>query len=282
MKWIGLSLHKLKAAVLLLTPPFFFWVYRKLIGKTSGSEKVFFEGVYQSFNDLLSDTKGSPSYYWPGIFERDFEAQKIRMAAGSPFIGNYRTNFLSTVLALFAGEKVRVLDVGGGLNNVYEYLKYSLDKKVQVTVFDQLPIVESGIRLYEDDFGIQFVANFPEAKNIFDVVYLGSSIQYFPDFRRIIKHITRLKPELIVITDSSFGVSETFACKQVNMPGGVIPYLVINKEEFELLVNNYGYECVCRSVNGDAIQNFKTYKYPYNLAQSWNFVFKRINDCASE
>lgn len=285
MKWITYISHKLNRAVVLLIPPVFFWAYRKLIGKKPKVASAFFEGVYQSFDDLTAQSGVSPRYYWPGFFERDLEDQKLRMAtwiSAPPFQGNYRTNFLSSVLALSPGEKVRVLDIGGGLNNVYEYLKFSLNKQVHVTVVDQLPTVENGIRLYGDDPSIQFVAKFPETKNAFDVVYLGSSIQYFPDFRKLMRDIARLGPELIVIADSSFGISQTFACKQVNMPGVVIPYLVINKEEFEAVAREYGYECVCRSMNRDAGQHFDTYEYPYNLTRSWNFVLKKIDDLAPE
>ncbi len=285
MKWITYILHKLNRAVVLLIPPVFFWAYRKLIGKKPKVANVFFEGLYQSFDDLTAQTGVSPHYYWPGFFERDFEDQKIRMAtrvSASAFQGNYRTNFLSSVLSLSPGEKIRVLDVGGGLNNVYEYLNFSLNKQIHVTVVDQPSTVENGIRLYGDDPAIQFVAKFPETKNAFDVVYMGSSIQYFPDFRKLIHEIAMLNPALIVIADSSFGISQTFVCKQVNMPGVVIPYLVINQEEFEAVAREYGYECVCRSINGDAVQHFDTYEYPYNLTKSWNFVFKKMDDSAPE
>ena len=245
----------------------------------------FFEGIYQSFDDLRAKTGVSPHYYWPGFLERDFEDQKIRMAAwrsATPFNGNFRTNFLSTVLALYPKEKIRVLDIGGGLNNVYEFLKFSLNKKIHVTVIDQAPTVENGIRLYGDDPEIEFVANFPDTNDAFDVVYLGSSIQYFPDFRKLIHEITQLNPAMIVVADSSFGIAETFVCKQVNMPGVVIPYLVINKDEFEAVARAYGYERVCRSMNQDTFHHFDTYVYPYNLTRSWNFVFKKLDETASK
>ncbi len=267
----------------LLIPPVFFWCYRKLLGKKHGGAKIFFEGAFQSFADLRAQIEGSPQYYWPEAIEQELEAQRKRMSAWEskfPPLGNYRTNFLPALLALFARDKIRVLDIGGGLNNVYEYLKFSLNKEVRVTVVEQLPAVENGNLLYENNPAVEFVGSLPETKGDFDVVYLGSSIQYFPDFRELMSGIAWLSPELIVIADSSFGVSETFACKQVNMPGVVIPYLVINKDEFVAVAREHGYECICRSMNGDVVHHFDTYEYPYNLTKSWNFVFKKIDDSA--
>ncbi len=263
---------------MLFAPPVFGVCYRKFFGKRSDDPNAFFKGIYKNFYQLREELESPQQYYWPRAIQQEFEAQKSRMRAWSsisPPMGNYRTNFLPTSLALFPGKKIRVLDIGGGLNNVYEYLKFSLNKEIYVTVFEQFPAVENGIKLYGDNPKIKFVAILPETNNAFDVVYLGSSIQYFPDFRRLMNDISKLNPTLIVIADSSFGISETFACKQVNMSGVVIPYLVINKDEFENVVGEYGYECVCRSMNRDATHHFDGYEYPYNLTKSWNFVFRR-------
>jgi putative methyltransferase (TIGR04325 family) len=281
-------------------PPIFIWGYDKLVNKNvQPAEKDFAENVqpaekdfaenarragkvfigkYENFDDLRAQLKSETNYYWPGAIEQEFNAQERRIIEWSslrPPSGNFRTNFLSAALTLFSEEKIRVLDIGGGLNNVFEYLKFSLKKKcIHVTVFDQLPAVQNGKKLYGHMEDIEFVDSLPEGRDCFDVIYFGSSFQYFPDYRELFAKIANLNPRLIVIADSSFGVSSTFACAQVNMPGTIIPYMMINKTEFESVACNLGYELIHQSINDN--DYFGSYEYPQNLSRSWNFIFSKI------
>lgn len=274
-------MNNYKKILMFLVPPILLWGCRKLFGIKAGISNIFFEGIYPDFDELKNQLDKTPQYYWPGAIQQEVEAQLNRMAAWAsacPPQGNYRTNFLSALLTLYPEGRIHVLDIGGGLNNVYEYLKFSLKKDIHVTVVDQLPAVENGILLYKDDSALEFLATWPERGDVFDIAYLGSSIQYFPDYRKLMKDIAHLAPKLIVVADSSFGMANSFACRQVNMPGAVIPYWVINRDEFEATVQSLGYERIHRSMNGDALQHFDNYEYPYNSTRSWNFVFRKIED----
>lgn len=266
----------------LLTPPIFMWGCRKLFEKNvQGTEKTFV-GKYESFDELRAQFKSETNYYWPDAIEQELNAQKklmIEWNSEYPPSGNFRRNFLPTLLTLFSEEEVRVLDIGGGLNNVYEYMKFSLKKKrIHVTVFDQLLAVQNGKKLYGHVPDLAFVEGFPENRDYFDVVYFGSSIQYFSDCHDLFIKIANLNPRLIVIADSSFGVAKTFACAQVNMPETTIPYMVINKDELEEVARNSGYELIYQSTNAKDINNFDSYEYPLNLSRSWNFIFQKLSN----
>lgn len=253
--------------------------YHKFFGVKKDNHKVFFKGIYQNFEELKQGLGSLNQYYWPMAVEQEFAQQKERMSgklSNSPVQGNYRTNFLPTLLSMFPREKIRVLDIGGGLNNSYEYLKYSIKKEIHVTVFDQSPTVKNGMKLYFENSEIKFTDRLPMAGEYFDVVYFGSSLQYFSDFRSLMHEISKLNPVLIVVTDSSFGVVKSFACKQINMPDVEIPYMVINRDEFELVSEECGYKCIHQSINLDAIQNFENYQQPYNLTKSFNFVLQKV------
>lgn len=266
----------------LLTPPIFIWGYGKLVKKNAQHAEKTFVGKYDNFDELRAQLKNETNYYWPEAIEQEFNAQKKRIIEWNseyPPSGNFRTNFLSTALALFPEEQIKVLDIGGGLNNVFEYMKFSLKKKrIYVTVIDQLPAVQNGKKLYGHITDLAFVENWPEGRDCFDVIYFGSSIQYFPDYRELFIKIANLNPKLIVIADSSFGVSKTFACAQVNMPGTVIPYMVINKAELEEVALNFSYELICQSTNANGVTNFDSYEYPLNLSRSWNFIFQKSSN----
>jgi putative methyltransferase (TIGR04325 family) len=266
----------------LFVPPILILGYRKLIKKNAQPDEKFFIGKYDNFDELRAHLANETNYYWTGAIEQEFYAQQQRIIewkSECPPSGNFRTNFLPTALALFPEESIRVLDIGGGLDNVFEYLKFSLrKKKIRVTVFDQLPAVQNGKKLYGHIQDMAFVESLPEENDRFDVIYFGSSFQYFPDYRKLFAKIANLNPKLIVIADSSFGISRTFACAQVNMPGAIIPYMVINKSELEEAACNLGYELIHQSINDNSGHYFHSYEYPMNLSRSWNFIFQKSNN----
>lgn len=283
---------KLRRILDLLLPPIFIWGCGKLVNKNvQPAEKIivkdeqqpekFFDGKYDNFDELRAQLKNETNYYWPGAIEEEFNAQKQRIiewGSECPPSGNFRTNFLPSALAMFPEEKIRVLDIGGGLDNVFEYLKFSLkQKRIHVTVFDQLPAVQNGKKLYGHVQDMAFVESLPTDGDSFDVIYFGSSFQYFPDYRQLFAKIDGLNPKLIVIADSIFGVSRTFACAQVNMPGAIIPFMVINKAELEEVACNLGYELIHQSINDNSAKYFDSYEYPMNLSRSWNFIFQKSN-----
>jgi putative methyltransferase (TIGR04325 family) len=271
---------RLKEFLKPLIPPIVFWALGRVVkenGRVSGET---FIGKFDNVDDLKSQLNRDTHYYWPGALEQEFNEQKQRIiewGSGFPPSGTFRTNFLPAVLTLFPGEEITVLDIGGGLNNTFEYLKFSLTgKKIRVTVIDQSPLIQKARKLYNEKADLSFEDRMPVEKNRFNVVYFGSSIQYFPDYREVIRSVMSLNPQLVVIADSTFGIAKTFVCAQVNMPDTTIPYTVINKKEIEELVLNYGYGLVHQSTNDNRSYNFNAYEYPLNLGRSWNLVFKRI------
>lgn len=264
-----------------LVPPIVLGAYKRLVSNNVNYAGKVFTGKFSSVEELRTNLKSETNYYWPQAVDEEFNAQKRRISewrSECPPAGNFRSNFLPAALSLFPGEEIRVLDIGGGLNNCFEYLRFSLGKKIAVTVFDQSPSVKSGEALYRGTSGVLFTEVLPDEKDCFDVVYFGSSIQYFPDHQELLDGIVRLNPQLIVIADSMFGISETFVCAQVNMSGAVIPYTVINKKQLEGFGRVHGYELIHQSINYDGSDYFSSYEYPANLSRSWNLVFRRIGN----
>ena len=149
-----------------------------------------------------------------------------------------------------------------------------------MTVVDQKPSIQSVKKLYIHNQNIEFVENFSETKGSFDVVYFGSSIQYFADYQEIFNKVTLLNPKLIVITDSSFNTTKTFACAQINM-GNTIPYMVISKNELEEVAHNLGYELIHQSINAETGAIFDPNEYPLHKCRSWNFIFQKRCESAT-
>lgn len=108
-----------------------------------------------------------------------------------------------------------------------------------------------------------------------DIVYYGSSLQYFDDNSKILTEAIQYKPRYVIVSDAPMGVQETFACAQVNMPGIVIPRWVFNQNEIIRLFDYGGYELIHESANYYPFHNFYSYREPYQSIMHKNLIFVR-------
>jgi putative methyltransferase (TIGR04325 family) len=166
--------------------------------------------------------------------------------------------------------------VGGGLGIAFIDLMYSLLRKtVSVKVVELLSIVSRGREIFKAYPGISFVDILPDDNEHFDVVYFGSSLQYFEDYRNMVQSVIDLHPEIIVIADTTMGEVATFVAAQVNMPGRVIPRLVFNLHEIVQLFASNSYELLHKSINYSLSHDFSNYPAPISATRHWNLVFGR-------
>ena len=144
-----------------------------------------------------------------------------------------RESFLSHALTLFPSKEINVLDVGGGLRPCYFTLNYSLTQKIKCHVIEFENIVKGAKDIYGDIQDLTYSSNYPENKT-FDVVYFGSSIQYFDDLSGLFEKIKNYQPRLIVFSYSSFAEEhETFTTGAYTFHRKFItPTTVYNINEF--------------------------------------------------
>ena len=188
-----------------------------------------------------------------------------------------RLNFLPTLLSLHPKESPSVLDVGGGAGISFIDLMFSLPgKSVSMTVLE-LPETAARARgILCDYHGLSFTDVFPGAEARFDVVYFGSSLQYFEDYRGILGRVMGLQAGLVVIADTTMGDGPTFVAAQVNMANRVIPRMVFNLSELTAVFAEGGYALLHKSINPDANHNFSNYPPPVSETRHWNLVFRRF------
>ena len=144
-----------------------------------------------------------------------------------------RESFLSHALTLFPSKEINVLDVGGGLKPCYFTLNYSLTQKIKCHVIEFENIVKGAKEIYGNIQDLTYSSNYPENKT-FDVVYFGSSIQYFDDLSGLFEKIKNYQPRLIVFSYSSFAEEhETFTTGAYTFHRKFItPTTVYNINEF--------------------------------------------------
>ena len=147
-----------------------------------------------------------------------------------------RNSMLPIFLSGIHKEKFFILDIGGGFNSCYEYIKFSQNTEINVVVLELPKIVNDMNDNKEFNKNLTYVRKVPQNK--FDIAYFGSSYQYFLNLKHIMNIIIKTKPEYVIISDTTF-TSETFDIYsiQVNMYPSLIPYkinsIIKMKEAFD-------------------------------------------------
>jgi len=251
------------------------YVFQRIYPKT-------YSGVYKTFSDAESSSKRAFDYT---TLREVFESyEKIQIKSGT-FKKQYlkeserysiqRFNFLPTLLAGFSQKNIKILDIGSGWSNTQEILKLSqIKQKVEVVNYD-VPHYFIIAKVNKRGLAnLNFVENVTDAKTI-DLAYFGSSISYINDWKLILKKIDTLKPEFIVISDTTFTTSKTFCTLQKNVRGKNIPKWIFSETEFSKYFSTLGFIKKLETNNYSPSWNLKGHRIDTDLIQK-NLIYRRI------
>lgn len=182
---------------------------------------------------LFTTDKANHTYM--GIFETKTEAQikhKIdeyvnefqndrdyEIYLNSDFSFYQRHSLVPTFVAGLAKSRVRILDIGAGYFSCFHYLKRSLPStKVEVVAIERAEVVKKiGEQPTKGLFYFDSINKVENKK--FDVIYFGSSYQYF--FEELDEDLNKymsLNATYIIIADTRFAEShKSFITIQCNM-----------------------------------------------------------------
>jgi putative methyltransferase (TIGR04325 family) len=167
-----------------------------------------------------------------------------------------RANILPIFLAaLYAPPLTRaykLLDIGGGLGQTDLALLACNKIEIDLTIFEREPIVKIGMSLQKNN--VKYESKFPSEK--FDLVHIGSSLQYFYDFHGLIRQIINTDPTYIIITDTAISQWPTFEATQLNLAFTKIVRWIFNVDELNELM--HGYTLIHRSHNYTPQHRFKS------------------------
>jgi putative methyltransferase (TIGR04325 family) len=271
----------IKNVIKQVTPPIIWNALRKRLAPSRPA--VTYEGQFKSFEEVRRQYPESTNYHSPASEAEEFDqaAWKLKRFESGELpeegITLHRLNFLPTLLSFHFADGISVLDVGGGLGVSFIDLMFSLPgKPISMTVLELPATAAQGRELFHAYKDISFVDSLPGPDAHFDVVYFGSSLQYFEDYRGFLKRITDLKPEIVAISDTTMGDAAAFVAAQVNMAGRVIPRLVFNLPELVRFFSSNGYALLHKSLNHSDFHNFANYEPPISGTGHWNLVFRRL------
>ena len=96
--------------------------------------------------------------------------------------------------------------------------------------------------LSKDNKHIYWYKAIPENLTEVDIVNIGSSLQYVRNYSELLDSLIEKNPRFILLTDYYMGEAETYATKQVNIPGLAIPLWVFNLKEIKNIITSKGYK----------------------------------------
>ena len=247
-----------------------------------GGSKTF-AGQYSSFKDVFENYPKVTSYHSSNSLQElvDIASQGVlsfkRLESPDIALDIFRLNILPTTLSGMETHKaIKILDVGGGLGSCYLNLKRACPRtKIHYTIIDLPETAEQGKNLYSAFSDIEFIKEFPPEHSDFDVIFFGSSLQYFQNYRDILKLVCSYTPETIILADHPMGIADTFVCAQINMADRVIPMNIFNIDELCSLFKTQGYVSVCRTLSHYPLHNFSNYNNEVSRTKFYNFIFKR-------
>ena len=183
-----------------------------------------------------------------------------------------RESFLCHALTLFPHKNIKVLDIGGGFKPCHFILNYSLPKKIITTHVVELEyVVEGAKQIYKNEEKLIYFSSIPKNEN-YDVIYFGSSIQYFLDLNLLFNKLPG-NAKIIAISYTSFVENlKSFVAGQKTMNNKYINSMkVYNIKEFIEFFSNKNFELIHKSPMST------TFNFGGIHNRNYNLVFKNIN-----
>jgi putative methyltransferase (TIGR04325 family) len=180
-----------------------------------------------------------------------------------------RINFLPIFLSSFTSKQLSILDIGGGFGLTYTACKYLNKLKINLTVLELEDIVN--LLRYNEKNNVEFVTDYPTGE--FDIIYFGSSLQYFDDYKLMLKKVLKSNPEYIIIADTTYSESSSFKVLQTNLPHSTIHRWIFSELDISACLSPY--VLIHQSSNYAPMHNFKSRKFRGITTAHKNFIYKR-------
>lgn len=216
--------------------------------------------------DLLRKRRcPQPIYTWDGIYPHlrdvpvhhasyDHEERIHEMATqAGEWLAQMRAglrpaiwhNTLATVAAATGVGlgTIRVVDFGGAAGSGFIQLLATLPPSITLGyhIVDLTGMCAAGRELFVGEPRIRFHTTLTEVPAQPDIVYVNSVLQYLEDYAGQLRALTALGARWLLLARTATGNIPTFASRQLNLPGQVLPYWFVNRDELVSLVRSLGY-----------------------------------------
>jgi len=195
-------------------------------------------GCHASFAEVPAASNAYDGERWAGaVAERAARWQRVSAGRGPLPPEPDRPSGLPMVLGSVNAAVLSVLDVGGGGANAFFHVRASVSvPSLRWTVVER-PGVCAAVARIPMPHEVRFESAIPE--ETFDVVFFGSSLQYFDDWRGTLRRAARAAGRFLLLEDVPLVRGPTFAAAQRYFDGA-IPAWFLNHEELLSVVRDEG------------------------------------------
>lgn len=242
---------------------------KKIINRILSRNK---EWTYVGVFETIADAKAEydiDDYVNAEQNEKDYQAY-----VNSHFSFYLRHSVVPIFVAGLAKKNIRILDVGAGYFSCYHYLTRSLPLcRVDVVAIEREPIVAKMQRNPVDS--LSYTTKLSQIENPkFDIIYFGSSYQYFLDqSEQILDKYLSLGADFIIISDTRFAENDkSFITVQNNMRPSIFLQKINNLEETIRKFHQINYELVYISKRRSELHE----SIPERHINARELIFKKI------
>jgi len=200
-----------------------------------------FIGKFNNYQLALNKSNTGSNYY---NNEMDKIIYRKLTDSRSLVIEDYQYIF-STLISLFPEKKIRVLEVGGGHNPIFSYIKKILSKerfkKINFYVLERKSVCKL---IKHKEKNLKYIYSLNKIKKI-NYCFFTSSAQYVADFEKVIINIAKLKPEYFgILKIFSYRGRNDFYSVQTNMRPNLFPVKIFSINNLINLFSIYNYKIV--------------------------------------
>lgn len=186
---------------------------------------------------------------------------------------------LAQTAAMVAADTgdVRVTDFGGGMGTGFLQLISALPPETDVAydIVEMAGMCAAARKLYEDEPRVRLFTSLQRNTPVPDIVYVNSVLQYIDDYPGTIRELASLNAPWLLLARTAVGVFPTFATAQLNLPGQVLPYWFLNRDEVVGILNQSGYKLVFEG-RGGICYDQSNFPATHRVGQMSNLLFARV------
>lgn len=259
---------KLKSLIKLFVPP----IFGVLINWIKGTQYTF-EHIFSNFEK---------AYAASGQKEKHLSSD-----LDTKYIENYSTNYkhfdakdiiVPILLLNHQGSRINILDIGGGIFPIFNYLSDEDKKRVTCYVLERPEFVKkmySSSNKSKLDKNLVYIDSFDliPSNMHFEITYFGSSIQYFPDYENMFVDLMKYRSKFFVISYSVFTTLESniFVLQKNSYPS-IFPNMFISEKKFDQFMVSLQYKKVYSFTHKNEINFHRT--LPSDKYRFKSFIFQ--------
>ena len=209
-------------------------------------QPIIWEGVYKNFSEApqhQADIFNSTTYVdriLPKV-EKALVKLHTENIIDTPLVHDY----VLPITAAFAAinkKTLRILDFGGGAGisfiEVIGTLKPCL--ALQYDIVETPAVCDAVAPLFKHEKRITFLKSLPKPSYRYDLIHIGSALQYIEDWRSLLAQLTVYRSRYILMSDLNAGDIPSYVTIQ-NYYGARIPVHFWNVKEIGDVMHSLGY-----------------------------------------